>query len=344
MSYNLTALRHSIDLLELCAVELRRVSRREGGEYAGPCPFCGGEDRFHVQPYREQGGRWFCRQCTGEPSLSGWKDLFDFVMRKERCSFGQAVGWLERRNYSAPRVTSMAMAKRKSKPPPLHWSQPDWQRAAKRLVQQGMNRLLWECSGLAGRRYLHRRGIDAQSSEAWRLGVANVWHPKHQRTLDAILLPWLDGENTSAVQYRFIDPSLTKAERFGQKAGGQRLLFGLQRLAAQPTLLLVEGELNAVSLWQSCRDLGVDVLSWGPQGNLLWPPVTQLAMQVMQPYQQVLLWADEVEMVHKLHTHLRHKGVTLPTILTTASPLGRDANDLLLRGELRDYVQQVLRL
>ena len=64
----------------------------------------------------------------------------------------------------------------------------------------------------------------------------------------------------------------------------------------------------------------------------------------MQNYQQVLLWADEVEMVHKLHTHLLHTGVTLPTVLTTASPLGQDANDLLLRGELRDYVQQVLRL
>ena len=176
MKHNLDHLRHSIDLLELCGVELRRVSRRNGGEYAGPCPFCGGEDRFHVQPYRERGGRWFCRQCTGEPNRNGWKDVFDFVMRREKCNFGQAVNWLEWRGRFRSNTPLISLAKRKTKCPTLHWSQPKWQQSAQRLVQQGMNRLLREPSGQAGRDYLRRRGIDEQSCAAWRLGVAAVWH------------------------------------------------------------------------------------------------------------------------------------------------------------------------
>ena len=39
-------------------VELRRVTiGPQGPEYAGPCPLCGGSDRFHVWPEQETGGK-----------------------------------------------------------------------------------------------------------------------------------------------------------------------------------------------------------------------------------------------------------------------------------------------
>src|ERR1039458_8371485 len=53
------------DLLTMVeqVVELRKVSNIDGGEYAGPCPFCKeGKDRFRVWPYRDKPG-WWCRQC-----------------------------------------------------------------------------------------------------------------------------------------------------------------------------------------------------------------------------------------------------------------------------------------
>ena len=37
---------------------LRKTASTHGGEWCGPCPFCGGRDRFRVQPIR---GRWWCR-------------------------------------------------------------------------------------------------------------------------------------------------------------------------------------------------------------------------------------------------------------------------------------------
>src|SRR5450759_324100 len=58
--YNMPA---TPDLLDLIGrdVTLRRVASTNGGEYAGPCPFCGsGDDRFRVWP---EEGRYWCRVC-----------------------------------------------------------------------------------------------------------------------------------------------------------------------------------------------------------------------------------------------------------------------------------------
>ena len=51
-----------MDLLTLCEqdVRLQRVSNHRGGEHAGPCPSCDGDDRFHVWPAE---GRYWCRGC-----------------------------------------------------------------------------------------------------------------------------------------------------------------------------------------------------------------------------------------------------------------------------------------
>jgi len=38
---------------------VQKVASTEGGEWKGPCPKCGGTDRFTVQPeYGNNGGRW----------------------------------------------------------------------------------------------------------------------------------------------------------------------------------------------------------------------------------------------------------------------------------------------
>ena len=52
---------------------LRKVAEvaGRGPEYAGPCPRCGGKDRFRVQ---SEAGRWFCRQCHPE-----WGDVIEYV-------------------------------------------------------------------------------------------------------------------------------------------------------------------------------------------------------------------------------------------------------------------------
>ena len=79
-----------VDILALVSrhTTLKRVAATGGGEFAGPCPVCGGRDRFHVQPGTN---RWFCRRCTGGPEQDGWKDTIDLQMRLSGETFLQAV-------------------------------------------------------------------------------------------------------------------------------------------------------------------------------------------------------------------------------------------------------------
>ena len=65
-----------IQLLEDALAEgvLRRVASTNGGEWAGPCPLCGGEDRLRVWPTPRTGkpGAW-CRRCEASGDALSWQ-------------------------------------------------------------------------------------------------------------------------------------------------------------------------------------------------------------------------------------------------------------------------------
>jgi len=54
-------------------------------EYACPCPFCGGEDRFIVWPVQGVGGRYWCRQCKRQG------DLIQYLHDKRGLSYQEAA-------------------------------------------------------------------------------------------------------------------------------------------------------------------------------------------------------------------------------------------------------------
>ena len=102
-----------------------------------------------------------------------------------------------------------------------------------------------DVAGVAARAYLAGRGLQPTTWQAWRLGFHLTWQPVRREALPAITLPWFGADGTlQAVQYRYFGPGIAKHERFGQKAGGQRSLFGLQRLSGRATLIITEGELT----------------------------------------------------------------------------------------------------
>jgi DNA primase len=67
---------------------LKRIGTTHGGEYAGPCPFCGGNDRFRVWPDQGTTGRFWCRGCgkTG--------DGIQFIRDKDGLSYRDACATL----------------------------------------------------------------------------------------------------------------------------------------------------------------------------------------------------------------------------------------------------------
>lgn len=60
---------------------------RSGAERVGPCPVCGGHDRFGLNLTK---GLWLCRKCPGKNS----GDAIELVRHVQACSFGEAVDFL----------------------------------------------------------------------------------------------------------------------------------------------------------------------------------------------------------------------------------------------------------
>jgi len=76
-----------MNVIDLVTTPLKRVATTKGGEYHGPCPSCGGKDRFHVWPQENHGeGSWWCRQCgSGGDGIQYLRD-FENMTFKEACN------------------------------------------------------------------------------------------------------------------------------------------------------------------------------------------------------------------------------------------------------------------
>ena len=156
-----------MNVLELASkrVQLRKASGTNGGEWQGPCPDCGGTDRFHVWPEQNEGkGGYWCRRCerTG--------DNIQFLRDFEGLTFQGACGRLnisvpERpESRSAPQVKPEFIPESHLPPAEL------WLQKAEKLVTWAQEMLAQNADVLT---WLAERGIDREASVRFRLG----WNP-----------------------------------------------------------------------------------------------------------------------------------------------------------------------
>jgi DNA primase len=92
----------SVDILTIAKrkTELRKIASTHGGEWVGPCPACGGRDRFHVWPDKtdskrpERVGVYWCRSCGKAGDVVQW--FVDFegkrLSRGVRCAWDRSAG------------------------------------------------------------------------------------------------------------------------------------------------------------------------------------------------------------------------------------------------------------
>lgn len=157
---------NTLDLVEK-RVKLRKVSGKNGGEWQGPCPSCGGEDRFHVWPVRNEGkGAYWCRGCE----KSG--DNIQFLRDFNGMSFQDACAYL---NVSLPDHRDRpGPPPQRTKPefqPATHASPADlWQEKAGKLIAWASANLAANAEALA---WLASRGISARTAADFSLG----WNP-----------------------------------------------------------------------------------------------------------------------------------------------------------------------
>lgn len=297
---------------------------------------------------RNNSWTWYSQAGRNGRNLGG--SVIDWYKHIHRCSAGEAIRAL---NAMLEGGTLPPMPKPRVAPKdeqPAAWKSPKWQTEARRRLEAAQVALRDTDNqvGAAGRQYLSERGIRPDMWVAFGLGYANAYNPHHEedRMMPAIWLPWQNRQLTG-IQYRFL--SVPHDRRFARPKGSECFLFGLQHcLDAQPaqleTLFLVEGELNAISLFQAVFGLyPADVLSFGSRGNLRNPGVAPMAAKVGKRYKRVILWADKPE------DALNALG-TIPNALPVRSPVidgyskGADANDLLRAGLLGDVVHDLIKL
>ena len=69
---------------------LAGLSKSELSDKHGPCPLCGGKDRYRFDDEDER-GTWFCNQCGGKEQQGGGGTGMDLLLRKNNWTFKHAV-------------------------------------------------------------------------------------------------------------------------------------------------------------------------------------------------------------------------------------------------------------
>lgn len=147
-------------------VELKKASGTHGGEWQGPCPACGGTDRFHVWPAQNNGrGGYWCRGCE----LTG--DNIQFLRDFEGLSFRDACTRLnvtvpQRPDFFRPGHTREA---RPAFQPERHVPPSDlWQEKAGKFISWAETNLAQDKATLS---WLAGRGISAEAAVRNHLGL-----------------------------------------------------------------------------------------------------------------------------------------------------------------------------
>jgi DNA primase len=265
-----------INLLEIIGHDTRliRVARVRGRglEYAGPCPACGGRDRFKVQPQGGSDGRgvWMCRSCTGPED---WRDAIAYIQwRGWATTFGEACTYLKLNHAGSPERTTPCL----SAPEPCEPPSNMWQDRAEMLVDWAQRRL-WGPEGRRAlawltevRRLSFRTILDAElgyipetrweGRDEWGLVPAASEHKTTSLCLlRAIVIPW-------RIEGRLWKIELRLPIGKTQIPGGSNALWNVDALVPGTNAILLEGVIDALTVQQTARGLVIPVATGSTGG------------------------------------------------------------------------------
>ena len=151
------------DLAQNDGLELRKVATTCGGEYAGPCPQCGGRDRFRVWPAEGDHGRFWCRGCD----WSG--DAVDYLRKVRGLSFRSACEVLGKTPVLPQAEKTQKPTRPTWKPKTNSLPASPWRNKAAALVDWCASQL-WSPVGQSALEYLKARGLSESTIKTGRLG------------------------------------------------------------------------------------------------------------------------------------------------------------------------------
>lgn len=250
-------IKRKVDILGLIgsATELKKVASSEGGEWAGACPFCGGEDRFRVQPNHPDGGRWYCRGCGNNK----WHDAIDYIALRDGVDFMGAMETLE-----GPQEKTVIAAPVKPAADPSKWGD-----AAYQFVEDSAS-CLWTDEGKAALEYLHGRGLNDDTLRYWAIGfnpLEGYGSPREWGVEEKVFLP--RGIIIPCWKHSLADIVYVKVRRssgeprYQQVKGSKQWLFGGFTYIDQGVGFLFESELDVLLAWQTGLSCGYAAMPAG---------------------------------------------------------------------------------
>lgn len=330
------------------------------GEYHGPCPICkAGDDRFWVTPRDRSWGS----RCTSHKQGG---DVIDLVSLVEGITLGEAARRLS--GAELPKTDRRPLTPdRKETARGPEGTEPD-QWLAER-VPAWAGDLINSPDAEGARRYLVDRGLGPGTWRAFSLGfrLASLPFTEGKIKAPAVVIPWFwrtrGAWRVHGVRYRFLEThkytdvnGRERETKIGGRGSVRGLVFGLQSLPdygelpadygkapiqGKRTLVICEGEINAMSIWQTFDGAPVDVLSLGSQGQGVPDGIAKLAAL----YRSVILWLDEPDQAAR-------KSAGLPKSYALRSPvvdLGdgkgkgpKDANDCMASGWLSPLLARAM--
>src|SRR5689334_20393002 len=88
MSIDFAAIKANTNLVNI-ASQYTEIKHASGDEYYGPCPFCGGDDRFRVFPTH-----FFCRENPAKGHCGRKGSAIDFIMEIKHVDAKEAANIL----------------------------------------------------------------------------------------------------------------------------------------------------------------------------------------------------------------------------------------------------------
>jgi DNA primase len=279
-----------IDLVQADGFTLKKAAGTHGGEYAGACPFCGGNDRFRVWP---ETGRYWCRGCD----KSG--DSIQYLIEKKGLSYVEACHYLghdpgPRKNGQHP--SPAPWAPKEAKTPPLAW-----QEKAGAFLDRAVS-CLWSKQGEIARAWLRdNKGLNDATIQAAELGYnqGDINEPraawglpellnedgkeKTQWTPAGLVIPLIVGGQVLRLRIRRDDPKDDRRFIIVSGSTSAPLILNPERGAA----CILESELDAILLDQESGDLITSVSIGTAPGK---PDVK--AHEILQRAETILISLD----------------------------------------------------
>jgi DNA primase len=336
-----------ITLLRQDGKEAKRVAGTHGGEYASPCPICGGNDRFRSWPEQGDGGRWWCRRCEkGGDLIQYLRDIRGLSYWEARKVLGLSdAGWNPGRKSTLGGVTKWQ---------PLPTTEPAiaWKENAEAFVAWSEDQLRAD-QGKHSRDWLrNRRGLSEETTKAFRLG----WNPKswwiHRETWGlpevlndkgkpkklwipgGLVIPIINDGTVQQIRIRRAEPDADPRYVLVSGSSMQAMVIPGRECSAA---VVVESALDALLIHQEADDLATTIALGSAQ---LRPD--QAAMEVFKRSNCILLALDADQAGAKeawgwWQEHLRKARRWPPA-------KGKDITEMFLAGvSVRDWVQTGLR-